>query len=244
MVNPWDENALLRHKQVITGRDITFSKLMVPELLKIITSITEYNKMSILEIGCGTGVLTQIVSKYVQRIVGIDSSEEACKIARGYINNDENATILTANVEDLNSSHLESFDIALAHMVFHTISDLPIALKNVERYLRWAGYFVFSIPHPCFFSFYKAEIGNSDYNYINQSTHKISFTISNDLSPLPEQVPYFHRPLSYYCSQLCKSGFYIEQILEPFPSNELLAEYSSIWNSPRYMIFVCRKKRS
>ncbi len=242
MANPWDENALLRHNQIIAGLDLTFSKLMVPELVRIIKGIDNYANLSLFEIGCGTGVLAHVVSQIVQRIVGIDSSEEACRIAREFTNDDKNVSIHTAKIEDLNLSYIESFDIALAHMVFQTIKDMGPVLLNIEKYLKLTGYFIFSIPHPCFYSFYKPEIGSSGYNYINQSNHVINFTISNDDSPLPSQIPYFHRPLSYYCNLLCEAGFLIETILEPFPDEKLLAEYSTAWNYPRYIILVCKKR--
>ena len=241
MRNPWDENALQRHKQIVSGLDLTFSKLMVPEIIRIIKGITGSKNSSIIEIGCGTGVLTQLISHEVMKIVGIDLSEEACKIARDFNNGSENVTIIEAKIEDLKPSFIGSFNIAVAHMVFHTIDGLDPVFKNIDIYLKPPGYFIYSIPHPCFYSFYKQEISNSGYNYIDQTNHAISFTISNDDLPLPSQIPYFHRSLSTYCLLLNKAGFYIESMLEPFPDKELLRDYQTVWNYPRYIIFVCRK---
>lgn len=242
MDNPWDKNAHLRHNQVIEGKDLTFSKLMAPSFVNILSGIPNINQKALIEIGCGTGILTHIVSELVDKVVGIDSSPQACSIAIKFTENDSNVNILNDNIQLINESFHEVFDIALSHMVFHTITDLSKALENISVYLHSGGYLIFSIPHPCFFSFYKTDISNTGYNYINQSRHIINFTISNDLTPLPERVPFFHRPLSVYFDILNRSGFYTDNILEPFPDGELLLEYKSVWDYPRYMIFICRKK--
>lgn len=241
MDNPWDINAFHRHNQVIEGKDLTFSKLMAPSFVKILSEIPDINRKSLIEIGCGTGILTHIVSGLVSIVVGIDSSQKACAIAEKFTEKDENVIIDNDNIECLNNHYQNNFDVALAHMVFHTVEDLTKALANIALYLRSDGYLIFSIPHPCFFSFYKAEISKNGYNYIVPSRHNISFTVSNDPTPLPEQVPYFHRPLSVYFDLLHACGFYTENILEPFPGIELISEYTSVWDYPRYMIFICKK---
>lgn len=242
MDNPWDKNALHRHNQVIAGKDLTFSKLMAPAFVKILSEIPDINLKSVIEIGCGTGILIHTISGLVSHVVGIDFSPQACDIAEKYTIKDENVKILRDNIECFNKNFHDAFDIALAHMVFHTVADLSKTFNNIFSYLHPNGYLIFSIPHPCFFPFYKTEISKNGYYYINQSKHNINFTVSNDPNPLPEQVPFFHRPLSVYFDLLHASGYYTEIVLEPFPNSELLSEYKSVWDYPRYMVFICRKR--
>jgi SAM-dependent methyltransferase len=241
MTNPWDENSSIRHNQLINGKDITFSKLMVPEILRILKDEKHLRNYSLFDIGCGTGVLTHILAKSVKSVIGVDLSSASCEIAKSHTLNDENVQIYNFSIEDEHQEFFNTFNIAISHMVFQTMPVLEKSFICIYKYLKKRGKFIFSIPHPCFFPIYRRESFGQNYSYHKNSIHSIEFIISNDRQPLPSQVPYYHRPISMYTNLLHESGFYINNILEPFPNKDLLMEYQNNWEFPRYMIFICNR---
>lgn len=244
MQEAWDKNAYQRHMQILEGRDISFSKLIVPQILGLLQSLDGYTSFSVLDIGCGTGVLAHILAKYVSRVVGIDSSANSIQIAREYTKEDENAVVECVGIENYVVSHSDKFDLAVANMTLQTVESLELALKKISNSLKEKGVLIFSIPHPCFWTRIRQDISESEYAYTTPSSHLIPFTISKDPDPLPCPVPYFHRPLEVYSSALYEAGFVIERIREPFPSQELAREYPKPRKYPAFLVLACRKQSS
>jgi predicted TPR repeat methyltransferase len=163
MTNPWDENSIIRHNQLINGKDITFSKLMVPEFIRILKDEKRLRNYTLLDIGCGTGVLTHILAKSVKSVIGVDLSIASCEIAKSHTLTDENVQILNFSIEDERPEFNNSFNIAISHMVFQTIPVLDKSFICISKYLKKRGKFIFSIPHPCFFPIYRRESFSQDY---------------------------------------------------------------------------------
>jgi len=237
----WDINASFRHTQILEGKDITFSKLSLPEILGLVQSLDGYGSFSVLDVGCGTGILTQIIARYVRRVVGIDPSNKSVLIAREYTKGDENVTIECASIEEYARDHPSQFDLVVAHMTLQTVNSLQLVLRSTAHVLKRTGTFVFSIPHPCFFAEHTDFDCKSDYQYHIPALCEIPFTISRDPIPLPSRVPYHHRPLEVYSSALLRAGLCIVEIREPFPSSELMKEYPVPWKYPHVLIGVCSR---
>ncbi len=242
MLEAWDQNAQLRHEQIVAGKDLSFSKLLVPELLEILQGLKDFASFSVLDVGCGTGDLSHTLAKHVRHVLGIEPSRKSFLIAKDYTKNDKNVLIKRIRIESFIRRYSATFDFVVAHMVLQALDPLLPALRNISKALKRRGYFVLTVPHPCFWPIYKKEITQSNYQYHISSFHQVPFTISNDPNPLPSFTPYFHRSLEEYSSALHEAGFTIERLREPFPSSELLAQYSNQWTYPRHMIFVCRKQ--
>ncbi|MEN1934636.1 malonyl-ACP O-methyltransferase BioC [Paenibacillus sp. 102] len=119
-------------------------KKMAQQLLSIMKK--HYHNMSsirILELGCGTGYLTEqlAVSFPNATITAIDFAESMIAVAktRNYV---ESVTFRCEDIEQLTLG--ESFDVIISSATFQWLNDLQTTLKNLYRYLFEGGLLLFS----------------------------------------------------------------------------------------------------
>ena len=99
-------------------------------------------RLNILEVGCGTGELTQLLQKH-HNVMGIDVAQEAidtCK-ARGITD------VYNKDILELDTSKLkEKFDLVLALDVLEHIQEDVEAMKVINLLLKRDGYFFVNVP--------------------------------------------------------------------------------------------------
>lgn len=106
--------------------------------------------LDVLEIGCGTGILSFNVAPYVRQIVAIDAAEgmiEALKQKLQQPDAPKNITPIPVLLEDPEDSHLPAgtdgsrmkFDLVLSHLVLHHIPDLRGVLTTMLGCLKHSG---------------------------------------------------------------------------------------------------------
>jgi len=243
MTNPWDNNASKRHKQILDGLDFSFDNVLSPTFVKLINGIKDIKTLNVLDIGCGSGILTYRLSKLVGNIVGIDPSGKSIDIAKEEYEKVKNLEFRCNSIHNLQSK--DKFHIAISNMTIQTIKNIEQAFRSISRIMNRSGTFIFSIPHPCFWIEYRKKIGLDEYEnyrYSKNSAHRITFSISNDRNPLPSYVPLYHRPIEYYSTQLSVAGFFIEHILEPFPKK--IENMKTNWEIPHFLFFICSKSNN
>ena len=129
----WNEVAPRYHKRwasVNKGPFQSTKKLI--ELIKI-------NKNNrVLDVACGTGVVTKQIQKKVGKsgyVVGIDTSTTAIKIAKK--ENKKNLDFLNADAENLSFSN--KFDIVTCQYALFFFPNAQKALKNIKNSLKKSG---------------------------------------------------------------------------------------------------------
>ena len=129
----WNEVAPRYHKRwasVNKGPFQSTKKLI--ELIKI-------NKNNrVLDVACGTGVVTKQIQKKVGKsgyVVGIDTSTTAIKIAKK--ENKKNLDFLNADAENLSFS--KKFDIVTCQYALFFFPNAQKALKNMKNSLKKSG---------------------------------------------------------------------------------------------------------
>ena len=99
--------------------------------------VPENKNQSILDLGCGTGTLTEQLKKMAKTVIGIDSSRNMRKKAQ------EQYPDLKFIVCDACALPFENqFDVIFSNAVFHWISDHNALLKNIHRALKPNGVLV------------------------------------------------------------------------------------------------------
>jgi predicted TPR repeat methyltransferase len=98
---------------------------------------------SVLDLGCGTGLLGQEMASYVNQMVGVDLSANMLEKAgaRNVYTRLENAD-LTSMMRDESKS---SYDIVMAADVFIYVGKLDEIFLEVKRVLKPHGFFMFSL---------------------------------------------------------------------------------------------------
>lgn len=107
----------------------------VPEYGRgLLAYLPEQTDLSILDLGCGTGLLTRILAEKGHRVVGIDNSAEMIGKARALY---PHISFETFDALDLPWSN--RFDVVFSNAVFHWIREPRLLLQNVWKTLKPGG---------------------------------------------------------------------------------------------------------
>lgn len=94
----------------------------------------------VLDIGAGTGRLTEFVASLVGpagRVIGIDPLEHRIAIAR--LRHSATLTFETGPAEDLSRFDADAFDAVYLNSVLHWIADKPRTFREIHRLLKPGG---------------------------------------------------------------------------------------------------------
>ena len=231
----WDALSLKRFDQISSGSDLTYNHILVPEMLRLLGS---RHFDSIIDVGCGTGVLTSLLAKKGTSIVGIDPSSKSIEIARNI--NPMTTKFFCSSIEKFAIGRAPQFDAVIANMVLMDTIDLDKFVHALSIVTAAGGYLIFCITHPMFWPSYYGYETESWFRYDQQIVIEAPFRTS--LDPHGDLVStHIHRPLSMYFDCMRNYGFNIDTISEPMPSEALQIRYPSKWNFPHYLFARCIK---
>jgi SAM-dependent methyltransferase len=111
-----------------------YFKLQEEILLNLLKTEIDFN--SVLEVGCGFGRITKLITEEfpkVERITAIDISPAQIENAKKYVNNDK-VKFLCGKIQDLNI-HSENYDLVLASEVLMHINFTDIC-PVIEQLVR------------------------------------------------------------------------------------------------------------
>ena len=211
-LNPWDENAESRQYELKTHSDKTYWEVLVPLFKNEVKKIAS-NK-EIIDVGCGLGFLTYEIASCVVKTTGIDTSSKSIEYAKFNFKN-EGLEFENISIIDYQEKHQDiRYDICIANMVFHNISDLDENLNAISKLLKKNGYLIFSIPHPAFWYTSRKFKQSASYKYYEEKEYEVPFKIKGHRKH-PYDIIYCHRPLERYSKLIKKNNFIIEEQNEP-----------------------------
>ena len=129
----WNEVAPRYHK-----RWASVNKGPFQSTKKLIDLVKINKKNLVLDVACGTGVVTKQIQKKIGKygyVVGIDTSTTAIKIAKK--ENKKNLDFLNADAENLSFS--KKFDIVTCQYALFFFPNAQKALKNIKNSLKKSG---------------------------------------------------------------------------------------------------------
>jgi SAM-dependent methyltransferase len=191
--------------------------------------------MSVLDAGCGPGVYAEWLVSHGAEVLAVDVSPRMVECAKKRLGSKAEVRLNDLG-KPLDFLDNESFDLILSALVLDYIRDWGRLFSEFHRILRHSGYLVFSVGHP-FTDF--LHIKRPDYF----ATEAVEVTWTS-FSP-PVTVPYFRRPLDEMINTIVKSGFTLDEVLEPEPSEELKRKCPRIRRGlsklPGFICFRARK---
>ena len=131
----WNEVAPRYHK-----RWASVNKGPFQSTKKLIELIKINEKNLVLDVACGTGVVTKQIQKKVGKsgyVIGIDTSITAIKIAKKENKKNKNLDFLNADAENLSFS--KKFDIVTCQYALFFFPNAQKALKNIKNNLKKSG---------------------------------------------------------------------------------------------------------
>jgi len=200
----------------------------------VISLIPEVGNKRILDAGCGPGVYSEWLLEQGALVTGIDANEKMLEHAEDRLTG--RAELRRANLEEpLDFFSDESFDGIVSPLTVTYIEDQHSLFREFHRILKETGWFVFSTEHP-FFSYRYFGIEN----YFE--TRRVECTWNGFSEPVT--MPSYYRSMGSIITALTESGFVIDRMLEPLPTEEFRqADGVGYDKLSRFPLFVCIRAR-
>ena len=206
-------------------------------LLRLIGDVTD---LHLLDLACGHGRLAREMARRGSRVVGVDISaallDMACAreveqpLPIAYVQADAALPEVLVG---------ESFDGVVCSFGLSDIDDLDGAIATVARVLRPGGFFAFSILHPCFPG-WASKQANPSWQPARGYYEEGWWRATSPVHGLRPKVGANHRTLSSYLNTFARHQLVVEELAEPLPSTEWLAEPPSVGPVPLYLVARCR----
>lgn len=253
----WNENAWAWTQLARAGYDVYRDYLNTPAFLAMLPDVQGFFGI---DIGCGEGYNTRLVAKRGARLVGIDIAEVFVRCAEESEQGEPlGIEYCVATAVELPFSN-SSFDFATAVMSLMDIPETDHALEEAFRVIKPGGFLQFSITHPCFDTPHRRNLRNEqgltyaievgDY-FRNLNGDIGEWLFSATPSELKQhlrkfKVPRFTRTVSQWFNLLVRTGFVIERVEEPRPSDETVRECPAIQDAQvvAYFLHVLARKPS
>ncbi len=189
-----------------------------------------------LDVGCGPGIVTEILLDKGAEVVAFDVTPEFLKITQERVG--ERATVLRANLEEpLIFASDEEFDLVLCSLVLDYIENWGKVFREFYRVLKASGWLIFSCGNPVFDHRFSPS---GDYF----ATEKFSIEWHGFGEPYP-MITAYRRPMNAIIQPLIDAGFQLDTFLEPQPVPELEAidpdTYADLMVTPGFVCIRARK---
>jgi SAM-dependent methyltransferase len=234
----WGRIARLRAEQIKEGKDLSYTFVLLP-CVKELTMESDFR--NVLDVGCGTGMITRELADKGGNIVGVDISDESIRVAKESCRECRNVEFVNSAIEVYAEKIKKRiFTLAVANMSLMTVLNLEESVEAVGKIVKKGGHFVVTITHPCFWPLYWGYAFEKWFNYSEEIPIEAEFMISLDrLSGIV--TTHVHRPLNRYIEAVGKAGFTIDKLVEPIPSFEIEKKYPKKWEYPRFLAMRCIK---
>ena len=211
-----------------------------------------------LDIGCGHGFVTRLAADKGASMTGLDISPNLIRYAESReLREHKGISYVEGDAMNLPFDS-EAFDFVTAFCSFMDFADVDAALNEASRVIKPGGFFQMTIMHPCFWvqdndwvvddnNVRTAMIINSYFDHeeeriVDWYPEGLTQTELGDMKPF--RTALYRRTLSEWINALAGSGFSIEYVDEPIPTEELVAEYPTLDGSrvvPYFLTLRCRK---
>lgn len=231
----WNANAAAWTALSRAGYDVYRDHLNTPAFFEMLPDVIG---LSGLDIGCGEGHNTRLLAKRGARIAAIDIAAEFIARAREAEAREPLAIdYRVASAVELPFADA-AFDFATGFMSFMDVPETERVIAEAFRVLRPGGFLQFSISHPCFDTphrrnlrdsrglTYALEVGDYFQNLdgrVEQWLFKAAPASAKAGMPA-FKTPRFTRTISQWMNLLIDTGFRLERVIEPRPSDETVAK--------------------
>jgi ubiquinone/menaquinone biosynthesis C-methylase UbiE len=245
----WNSNADTWTELARAGYDVYRDRFNTPGFFELLPAVTG---LAGLDIGCGEGHNTRLLAERDARVTGVD-------IARRFVAHARAAEVAeprgigygVASAVQLPFADA-SFDFATAFMSLMDVPETDRVLAEARRVLKPGGFLQFSITHPCFDTPHRRNLRDASGrtyafevgDYFRSADGEIEEWLFHAAPPHVKQerakfrIPRFRRTLAQWLNLLIDSGFQIERVAEPRPSDEAVRDSPGVQDAQVVAYFL------
>ena len=201
----------------VQGR-LDFAENEIKEVKNYLSAIDSNNVVNILDVGCGTGVISGEFKDSNVHITGIEPSQVACDLAKNRLD-----SVLCGVYENFTHDFDDaSFDVIIAFHVIEHVDDPNNFLDEISRIIKPGGFAVISTPD---FEGPMAKKYGQNFRLYNDPTHISLFGMTGliksiearNLSIIKIDQPFI--ATKYFSKENVMRLFSDEKISPPFTGN-------------------------
>jgi|SRR5690625_1397 len=220
----WDTIVPARDAQQKSG-DVSFLRVLRPWIGSAVRDAA-----TILDVGCGSGRLSETLRAKGAQVTGVDPSSRSIALAKSW---DPGGDYHVGTLESFSAANPGArFDLAVANMVLMDAPDLDGLLGGVARLVH-GGRFAATIAHPAFWPLYLGYAGNEAFSYGKEIFVEAPYVVNN--KRFGSATTHVHRPVSRYISAFAQAGMTITR-MEELRGTEPRAEFPF----PRFLAIEAR----
>ncbi|MFC7071704.1 methyltransferase domain-containing protein [Halovenus rubra] len=184
----------------------------------------------VLDAGCGHGRYAEWLAEKGGDVVAVDNNTEMLEQARQRLTDD--VDIRRGDItEPLEFADDGSFDGVVSGLPLHYVEDWHEAFTEFARLLRPGGFLVFSAQHPV-----DEYIAFDAENYFETEQEQMTWSAGSD----EVDVPFYRRPFSEVINPLIETGFQIDELVEPRPTEGFKEKKPESYEKRlKYPTFLC-----
>ena len=155
----WDVNGKFKPLHMFNPIRIEYITNKIKTHFKLRTDRSNYLEgLSILDIGCGGGLISEPMARLGAKVTGIDASEKNINIAKLHSKkNGLKINYLNASPENL--EHIEKFDIILNLEIVEHVDNVSLYIKSCYKLLKKNGLMFTATLNRSLVSYIKAIVG-------------------------------------------------------------------------------------
>jgi ubiquinone/menaquinone biosynthesis C-methylase UbiE len=212
----WETSASWYDKIVATKGHYYHQQVIIPNVLRLLGKKTPSR---LLDLACGQGVLARHLPKGTH-YVGVDGSASLIQSAKNY---DPKAShqFLVHDLSQLLKLPTQDFSHATCILALQNLADPTPLLQTAFQHLQPKATLILVLNHPCFRIPRQSAWGIDEqkklqYRRVDRYMAELKIPIQTQPSKgeVSEQTWSFHKPLSYFTTQLKQTGFAIDNIEE------------------------------
>ncbi|NLI41092.1 MAG: methyltransferase domain-containing protein [Caldisericales bacterium] len=245
----WDENARAWTDLSRLGYDICRDQFNTPGFVAM---LPEVKGLEGLDIGCGEGSNTRIFASLGASMIALDISPTFIGAAKAMEQEKPlGIKYVLGSALDLPFED-SSFDFCVATMSFMDIPGPEKALVEAFRVLKPGGFLQFSITHPCFDTPVRFWVFDEDGNKKALAVGGYFDELGGDIlewifAVTPQELkdkypkfktPCFRKTLGSWINMIVDTGFIVERLGEPRPTEEVCEKYPSLADARLVSLFL------
>jgi SAM-dependent methyltransferase len=179
--------------------------------------LPELAGLKVLDAACGPGLYTEELLRRGADVTALDVSERMVALTRQRVGT--RATVMVADLNLALPFPDQSFDLIVAPLVIHYLSDRAATFREFFRVLRPGGRAVVSTQHPTTDWLRKG----GSYFEIREETD------TWEREGATFDMTFLREPLTTLCGAATDAGFLIERLVEPLPADSMRARWPETW---------------